>query len=725
MRVDADDLGSPQVFIRGFGTNAFNPSFESSVGFVQDELYFGRPGYFTEAMFDVDRVEVLRGPQGTLFGKNTIAGVFNVISNGPEGDLTGDARYFYGETNEHRFEGGVGGMFNDWLGGRIAVLYRKQDGELENQFLNRAEDALEQQAARVKLKVYPLPGVDSELTVVTSNTEAPFWPFQLLKLDQDTRDYLEGFDPNVEDNPLDFVTSFDTPGFIEKGSDTAGLKTTWNIGELGPLADFETVLVLGGSRFHIDQLNELDVSPADIARLDNHEDHQQFSGELRFTGRADSLFGFGTGIEFVAGGFYFDSNYVLLARVLAGQDLGSYLLTDDFAQLAQQDTSAESSGSSGLTGASGFGTVTAPVTDDDNYQFDYVQDIGSQAFFGQLTWNLTERWAITPGVRFNREEKRVDTAGNSHCPGKDAGQPCAMEQLLSSEDYGFRNLVRRESDVSPKLALQYFAPYDINYYASYARGYKGGGFNSISFGRVCDDPDDQTSCRVVRPDELEYEPEVAQTYELGAKGKFFDRTLGINATVYQTRFDNLQVLAFNGVFFDVSNAASAKSSGLEADFQWITPFEPLRLMGSVGLLEAKYLAYPEAVAPISQGINQKQDLSGQRIALAPKATATLTPTLTYLFGDFVGTLAVDVLYQGDQFTDTDLDPNTYVPAYTKYAARLMFGSVAGAWTLSLGGTNLTDERVLNQVTDATFFPGTYFAQQASGRQLFAVVSLQL
>src|SRR3546814_11281 len=82
-RVDTADQGSPQVFIRGFGTNTFNPSFESSVGFVEDEIFYGRGAYFTEATFDVDRVEILRGPQGTLFGKNTVAGLYNVITAGP------------------------------------------------------------------------------------------------------------------------------------------------------------------------------------------------------------------------------------------------------------------------------------------------------------------------------------------------------------------------------------------------------------------------------------------------------------------------------------------------------------------------------------------------------------------------------------------------------------------------------------------------------------------
>lgn len=709
VRVDADDPGSPQVFIRGFGTNAFNPSFESSVGLVQDEIYFGRPGYFTEALFDIDRVEVLRGPQGTLFGKNTIAGVFNVISKGPENEFAADGRVFYGEHNERRIEGGAGGMFNDLIGARVGALYRTQDGELYNQFLERSEEELTQQALRLKVRLYADAGLDSELTAVTSQTIAPFWPFQLFQLDDDTRSYLESFDPNIEDDPYNFITSYDTHGFIEKGSDTVSLKTQWVLDQVLGLQEFTPVLVLGGSRFYIDQLNELDVSPADIARLDNHEDHRQFSAELRFTGSADSLFGLGTGVEFVAGAFYFSSGYTLLARVLAGQDLGSYVLTQDFCQLAT--TGAEPCavlGAAGLPGVPVLGAVTSPLlTTDDFYQFDYTQRIASMAAFGQIAWSLNERWAITPALRVNQESKRVTSKGESHCRQKPG--PCVMEQLLMASDYEQRDLRRDEFDVSPKIALQYFTEGDVSYYASYARGYKSGGFNSISFSG----------------EDLEYQAEKAQTVEVGFKGKFFDRTLGINATIYATRFENLQVLAFNGLFFDVSNAATAVSRGMEADFIWLTPYAPLRFAGSLGLLDARYLTYKDAPAPISQGVNQNQDLSDQRIAFAPSGTGTLTPALSYSFGELLTTFAADVIYQGDQFTDTDLDPNTYVPSYVKYNARVMVSNVTNTWALSIGGSNLTDERVLNQVTDATFFPGSYFAQQASGRQLFATLSLRL
>ncbi len=244
VRVDADDLGSPQVFIRGFGTNAFNPSFESSVGFVQDEIVFGRPGYFTEAMFDIDSVEVLRGPQGTLFGKNTVAGVFNVMTKDAVSGAGADGRVFYGEHGEHRVEAGLGGMVNAWLGGRLAVLDRAQEGELFNAFLQRPEERLEQQAARLKINLVPSYTVDSELTAVISDTEAAFWPFQLFGLDEDTREYLQDFDPDIEDDPKNFINSADTPGWIEKGSRTLGWRTSWAPGPVGALDDLETTLVL-------------------------------------------------------------------------------------------------------------------------------------------------------------------------------------------------------------------------------------------------------------------------------------------------------------------------------------------------------------------------------------------------------------------------------------------------------------------------------------------------
>ncbi|HKY90573.1 MAG TPA: TonB-dependent receptor [Nevskiaceae bacterium] len=710
VRVDADDLGSPQLFIRGFGTNSFNPSFEGSVGFVQDDVYFGRPGYFTESMFDIERVEVLRGPQGTLFGKNTIAGVFNVASKGPTDEWGSDVQVSYGENDTRRAEAGVGGPITDWLGIRVAGLYRDSDGELYNTFLDRDEEKMEQSAGRMRLVLTPLDGLRSELMAAASTTEAAFWPFQLYRLDSDTENYLQAFDDEVEDDPKDFRTSMNTPGHIQKGSTTFALNTSYTAEDVAGLKSVTPVLVLAWSKFHIDQFNELDDSPSDIANLDSHEDHNQRSAEFRVSGAAESLFGLGTGVEFVGGAFYFDSHYDLFARAIAGGDLASYALTEDFLQLATGNADITIPDVGGIGGIPVIGDLGSLVVGEDYYRFDYQQDVRSTALFGQMTWYLDEHWAVTPGLRINKEKKKADTAGRSVCPLKDQGipRPCVMEQLLGSSDYDERNLKRDEDDVSPKIVLQYFLESGGNIYASYTRGFKSGGYNSIS----------------LTGQDLAFKPEKAKTGELGIKGRGLDGSLRYSLTLYYTKFSNLQVLAFNGVFFDVSNAASATSQGIESDFEWLAPWEPLSVTGSWGLLDAQYDDYDGAPAPISEGIGAEQDLGGRRIAFAPKMTATLTPTITLPFDALQWRFAVDVLYQGEQYTDTDLDPATKVDAYTQLGARISLSDLDERWTFTLGGQNLTDKRVLNQVTDATFFPGTYFAQEARGRQIFGAVSLR-
>jgi iron complex outermembrane receptor protein len=707
-RVDAHDPGSPQLFIRGFGTNSFNPSFESSVALVQDEIYYGRPGYFTESLFDVDRVEVLRGPQGTLFGKNTVAGVFNVTTKGPSDTFQADGRYEYGENDSHRIEGGAGGMLTDWLGFRVSGLYRHDEGELYNTYLHRSEEALRQKGGRAKLRFYLSDDVTTDVLYQASKTNTPFWPYQLYKLDSDTRTYLQGFDKNVEDDPKDFRTESDTPGWLRKGSETVAARTQWNIGQLGAINNAQSVLVLSASKFHIDQLNELDVSPADIATLDSHEDHQQGSAELRFSGDTDSLFGLGKKVEFVAGGFYYVSKYVLRASIDSGKDIASYLLTQDFCELAGICNGNTNTGS--VPGLPILGGITSPLLGPDYFLFNYNQKVASLAGFGQATWNITDHFAITPGVRINQERKNVDSMGSQHCPNR-GDTACIMTALLGANNYTDDDMKRNESDISPKIVLQYFSGDGINLYASYARGYKSGGFNSLSY----------------TGDNLAFKPEKDQTYELGAKTTFFDKTLRLNATLYRTKFKDLQVIALQGLVTNVGTA-DATSKGMEGDFMWLTPWAPLRIMGSVGILDAKYDDYPGAPAPVRNPetgdlqIGATQNLKGQRIAYAPKQTATLTPTLSFpLFGSIGGQLAGDVIYQGNQFTDVDLDPNTYVPAYTLYNARFIISPASEAWTLTLGGTNITNKLVLNQVQDAAFFPGTYYAQQAAGRQLFVAV----
>jgi iron complex outermembrane receptor protein len=704
LRIDGDDPGATSLYIRGFGSNSFNSSIDSGVGFVQDDVYFGRNGYVTDALFDLDRIEVLRGPQGTLFGKNTVAGLVNIVSAAPRDEFGANLSYRKASFGEDRVEGGVDLPLGDWAAARVAGMYRDEQGELYNTRLERDEGSLHQHGARARVRFHPRDSVASELVLLDTDTVTTALPLQLLALDQDTREYLQQFDPRVEDDPLDSRTSFDTAGFIHKGSRTASLKTDWDIGALGAIPDLRATLIVAASRFRTDRLHDIDGSPADLARLPNRVDYRQYSGEFHLSGTLEhGLFGWGESAEFVAGAFAFDSSTTLRTRVLAGVDLPSFLDTCDFRQLVTKDLTACPPG------------MPVPLPDptagaavgEDYFQFDVVPHTRSAALFGQVSWQLTEHWMLIPALRLNLEDKVADVAGNSHCPNRQAA-PCLIETILGAQDYNYHGLRHRETDLSPKLALQYLTEGGDDLYLSYAVGHKSGGFNFATFDGV----------------DIEFQPEVARTWELGAKGHALDHTLRFDVALFDTDFRNLQVFQL-GVVTGISNAAAANSRGLEAAVTWLTPVPALSLGGAFGLLDSRYRRYPGAPAPIAQGIGAEQDLSGQRLAFAPRQTGALTPALKFLLGPCALQLSADALYQGDQYTDADLDPNTRVPGYWKFAARVKLGSPDDRWSLTIGGNNLTDERVLNQVTDAILFPQTYLAQAAGGRTVFVTLGARL
>ena len=703
VRVEATSPTSPQVFIRGFGTNTFNPSFEPSVGLVQDEVFFARGSYFTQSMFDLERIEVLRGPQGTLFGKNTIAGVFNIVTRkAPAEGAESNVSVLRNNFDDQRIEAGLGTALSDGVGVRISLLEDNKAGRLFNSLLNRFEDEADQSAQRLRVDFENDGPLTWSLIGQRSDTRVNFWPRQLYNIDQDTFDYLSEFDPQIEDDPLNFQTSYNIPGFMNIDSYTVSGTAGYDIGPILGLDGLEGTVIVATSEIDVNQFQDLDTSPADLINLfGDLENYQQDSIELRFTGGGGAPFGLGTGSEFVGGVYSLVSEYAIITGIEAGVDLASYAATNDGQQLASGGALPGLPGGGIPAGVIGdiAAIPAASILEDDRYTFDFFQRNETLALFGQMTWFINEQWSVTPGLRYNAEKKTVDSAGFSSCQGKDAGQPCFTAALVNGQDYDIRNIVREETNVSPKISVG-FSPVDgLNFFATAARGFKSGGVNSISFSG----------------EDLEYEPETATSFELGVKSKLFGRSLNLNATAFRMDFDDLQVLAFNGFFFDVSNAASAFSQGIETDLLWLTPYRPLTVNASLGYLDAQYNEYNNAPAPISEGLNEQQDLAGRTLAFAPNWQATLTTTFEYTLFALPITLNANARYQDEQFTDTDLDPNTRVPPHTIYSASLRVASPSERWNLTIGGKNLTDKRVLNQGLDTALFPGVFLANQQPGR----------
>lgn len=703
VRVEFTSPSSPQVFIRGFGTNSFNPSFEPAVGLVVDEVFFGRPSYFSTSMYDLDRVEVLRGPQGTLFGKNTIAGVFNVASRSApsESGSEGQLRYNNERFGEQRIEAGAGFRISPALGVRLSVLDWQRDGRLDNTLLNRKEDDRDQQAFRLKLEWQPNDKLSAVLAADQSVMNVNFWPRQLMNLDTDTRDYLVNFDPEIEDNPYNFQTSFNHPGSLYQRADTVSLNTQYAFGPVVGLNSLDSTVVAAVSWLDVEQNQDLDVSPADLLNLDQVDDYRQVSLEWRINGRASSLFGLGSDVEFISGVFYFQSDFRLLADVIIGNDIASYALTKDAQQMLSGQSQVPGNPLGG-TLADLLPQLTDLINETDYYRFDYFQDTEATALFGQLSWSLNEKWLITPGLRYNEETKRSTPTGTGVCTNKGV-LPCLTPTLIGANDYAPGTIERTERKLSPKLSITYYFSDSVSVYASATMGFKSGGVNAISF----------------TGEQLEYEPEEARSIELGLRSQWLDDTLKFNATLYRMDFDDLQVLAFNGLLFDVTNAAAAYSEGLESDLQWLTPYAPLTIDASLGYLRARYKDYDDAPAPIAEGIGAMQDLGGEPLAFAPKLTATLMPRLEYRLGGYDLSASVTVRHRDEHFTDTDLDPNSRIPATTTYGANISLRQAVQGWSIAVGGKNLTDKRTLNQVIDTALFPGTYNPSQNPGRSVYA------
>jgi outer membrane receptor protein involved in Fe transport len=257
--------------------------------------------------------------------------------------------------------------------------------------------------------------------------------------------------------------------------------------------------------------------------------------------------------------------------------------------------------------------------------------------------------------------------------------------------------------------LQYAVTDGVNVFASYSKGFKSGGLNSASFSG--------------NNGNLEYGPESVNSYELGVKSTLFDRSLTFNATAFLGDFKDLQVLNIQGAAITVSNAATATSKGLEADLTWLTPWEWLSLKGSLGLLDARYDSYPDGPATVNMPRGSMQDLSGRPLTFAPDITASLSPTVRFLLpGSIAGQFSVDALYQSSQYTNLDLDPNTLVPAHVTFSARLILSSTTSGWSLIVGGTNLSDAKVANQIINTTIYPGVYAVTQQNGREISAALS---
>jgi iron complex outermembrane recepter protein len=719
----------PSIYMRGLGSS-YNRGFEQSVALLIDDVYYGRASYINQAMLDLAAIEVLRGPQGTLFGKNASAGAIHFRTAMPEPDFGFNGDVLLGDLNQQRIRLAATGPLGDSVKWRAAVMSQTRDGSVYNSTINIDEENIDNRGARLRLVWDATDALSAGLTLNANTIRQHGEGSQLIRARDRHLAAMQVFDPRTSADPFDELTAKDSQGRVARDAYDATVKLDWTFADNYVLTSISNYTSLK-EEVRLDA----DFSPIPFLILDNDETLDQYSQELRITSPPGDF-------EFVGGLFYMRSDlradynireFLLLTELLQVtgelERMACLRLPDPQGCQDRVLDDAASGRSAGeliqtrqaLTG--GPSPVETALT-----HFDQITD--SVALFGQATWHFTDRWSATFGGRLNYEFKSLDTShrlinnltggeGNAVITGEACDQLLPVDlpligslpspagyclgpnplgslifPIIITGDTQFEAQRERETfNFIPKLSLQYAFADSAMAYVTAAQGYKSGGFTG--------QPSNDIS--------LEFDDENALTLELGAKSEWLGGAARLNASLFYTDFRDLQVSTFNGVAYVVENAASATIYGLEYEALLMTPYGVL--LGLNGALtRSEYSEFSKAACTAEDTRPPPCDLTGRRLRLVPNLKTTFTAGWQgQLFNwPFLTQAGITASYTSEVALATDLDPIDVRVAGTTYGLRFGFKSRDETWHLTLFGDNVTGHRSLAAAQDSPGFRGTHF-----------------
>jgi outer membrane receptor protein involved in Fe transport len=731
--------------IRGIGTVGDNVGLESSVGVVIDGVYRPRNSVGFGDLGEIERIEVLKGPQGTVFGKNTSAGVINVITRRP-----GYGQSLDGEITVGNYGAlGVAGAYNDALGENAAfsvyAAKRERDGWMDvvtGAGPRREDEDYDQNyhTLRTKLLLEPTDNLDLLFAAdFASREENCCAAVQIVTGGTGPLiDLLGG--GNAIAIPADpfartaYSNRDTTQSITDKG---LSLQADWELPVLGGA----TLSSITAQR-EWEAVNGLDFdfTTADLIYRNADEDESfsgfdTFSQELRLTGTTGAL-------DWMIGAFYSDEDLTRHDSYRVGAAYEPYLSTLVLQRVAQGvtaqglpfDASNPAAFFSQVSGVP-FGTGFAGLGALDHYQ----QNAKSAALFTNNTWHATDALDLILGLRYTREDKELDARysnpnGSAGCgaalanPAAAVGgalaqriavwnqlPPEVQAQLIGAvapQVVGFMCLPwanalhngrstrqeREEKEWSGTLKAAYRWNGNVMTYLSAARGYKGGGFNldrvqssnGLSSG----------GSGIVPVDDTSFPAEFVDSYELGAKTTWADGNLLLNATLFHQTYDDFQLNSFLGTSFVVRSIPEVISRGVDTEILWQPATLPgLMLQGGVMYADTQYgddIPGADFVAPTGQ----LYKLPGAQMSFAPKWSGTAAVAYEWDFaGDLLARFNIGAKYMSEYNTGSDLDAEKQQDAFTVVNARIGIGRRDKRWSLELWGQNIFDTEYMQVAFD--------------------------
>ena len=665
-----------KVVIRGVGTENFSVGSDPGVAIHQDGVYLARSSVSVFDFFDTERVEVLRGPQGTLYGRNATGGVINIISRKPGKDFGGYAKLDVGNYSKLRVEGALNAPFSDTVSGRLSVLWAQRDGYTENKFATakaRDNDQLDNQdlwAIRGQIAFNPsdtFSGLfqvdvsrdDSNPTAFKYFTHAAgdpniYWTAPTDKRLPSLREVSQGYEQNI------VGSNRRVPSIGRAHTDAANLKLTWDLGDV-------TLMSQTAYRKTIfSWLNDGDGTDVFFVTYFQDDDSKQLTQELQLSNNGDGP------LKWIVGGFYLDEK----GKTFSGLAFN------------------------GLAAALGF-----PAGSIEGILIDGKSNTKSYSAFAQATYSLSDATRLTAGIRYTKDDKDGDMyylLSNLVFTPQFIGYPAGKTWADVLQDSW--------SATTPKFGIDHDFSDDVMGYVSATRGFKSGGFNLI--GR-----------------QAPYNPEYLWAYEAGLKTRFADGRATANFGVFQYNYKDMQVGKIVNASDNLTNAGKATIRGFEAELRAALG-GGVELNAGIAYLDAKFDEFltedpavgraPAALGPYAGSCEKRApslgvqgvSLAGCDLRRSPPLSGNLGLQWTGAMAGGEVSLRGDYSYKDKQyFTQFNRDAVSQ-PAYGLLGLRAGWRSADDKYGVTAYVDNVTDKDYYSTVLESGIAPSPGLVPQS-------------
>ncbi|MBT5006680.1 MAG: TonB-dependent receptor [Halieaceae bacterium] len=644
LRKHSSAPGGLSIAIRGVSSSEYDKSFDPSIGVIMDGLVLGTASGSMMQNFDTKQIEVLRGPQGTLFGKNTTGGVVNII----RGDITMewgvDASLALGTDGREEVKAVVNvPLIDDTLGMKVMVSSVQSDGYFENVTLDKDVGGDDMQTYGAALLWRPTEDFDLKfhyevfeddsdvLTAANGNTPGAFacdlegvlWPVGCASTDT----------ASDKDN----VTG-GRESYAEAETEMAILTANWDLDK------FLLTSITAYQDKDEQYLNNFDPSPADFLYLNYFNEWEQFSQELRITSQ------FSDTIQFVGGLYYWDVAY------------------EQYWDVGKLHYNLDRVGAiTGVPGGAGFTEDTLSTNGQE-------QETTSIAAFFSGDWNLNDQWTLTAGARYTQEEK--DFSGGNGGQFYEDGSPRPDVSAV------YQDFDETWSEVTPKVGFSYRPNDDMMVFGSYTEGFKSGGY----FGRQSNFVDV----------DAKYEPEYVNTFELGLKSEWLGGRMIFNPTIFLNSYEDKQEsvlipISLTNVSTVVRNAGELDIFGAELEVLFQVT-EAWNLRANYGYLDAEYDSFDADL----NGDTVVTDNSGLTPRNTPENSFGITSTYVMQLGNGELSLMGSYRWRDEVYTLAGNEPESLLDSIQNLDATISYSfGENGRYRVSAFGRNITDEREAN------------------------------